>query len=210
MRIAIIGANGRTGHLATEQALDRGHDVVAVARQPHNVTTQHERLTVRPADVMDEQALRAALAGTDVVISTLGIGTSRKPTTVYSVGVRKILNAMHSRTIQRLAVISAAPVGPRSDHPGLEHKIVLPILEALFGETYEDMREMKRILQASTADWVALRPPRLLAKPALGSYRIGPTPPPGGRSLRYGDLATALLDAIEDPRLSKTAQYVSN
>ena len=34
MQIAVFGANGGTGRLLTQQALDDGHDVVAVVRRP--------------------------------------------------------------------------------------------------------------------------------------------------------------------------------
>ncbi|TKX84333.1 NmrA family protein, partial [Halorubrum sp. SS5] len=34
MRIAVFGASGRTGRPLVEQALDRGHEVVAFVRDP--------------------------------------------------------------------------------------------------------------------------------------------------------------------------------
>jgi uncharacterized protein len=34
MQIAVIGAAGRTGRLVVQQALERGHQVLALARQP--------------------------------------------------------------------------------------------------------------------------------------------------------------------------------
>lgn len=210
MRIAVIGANGRTGRLAVERALERGNEVVAVARRPETVSAAHGQLQVAKADVLDRDALRSVLAGVDAIISALGIGSSRQPTEVYSAGVANLLAEMASNGSRRLVVVSAAPAGPRPDHPGLEHKVVLSVLEMLFGETYKDMRKMEGVLQGSEADWTALRPPRLVAKPASGSYRMGLKPPAKGRTLTYGDLATALLDVIDRPETIRTAQYVSN
>jgi nucleoside-diphosphate-sugar epimerase len=73
------------------------------------------------------------------VVSALGVGTSRARTRVYSEGIANVLEAMRSHGIGRLAVISAAPVGPRGEQPFLERRVVMPVLERLFA-CYEDMR----------------------------------------------------------------------
>ena len=111
--------------------------------------------------------------------------------------------------LESLAVISAYPAGPREHRPGFGDRIVGAILWRLFGATYTDMQRMEETLNRSDAQRVALRPLRPTDKPPTGFYRIGPMPPPGGRSLRYGDLATALLDGL-DQQFSRTAAYVTN
>jgi putative NADH-flavin reductase len=209
MRIAVVGATGRTGKLVTEQALVRGHDVIGLARNPDQVDTRHDRLTVRAADVLEPATLNAALTGADAVISTLGIGSSRAPTQVYSAGIDNVLTAMESAGVGTIAVISAAPVG-REDHPGFQRRILVPILWRFFGASYTDMQRMEARLRDSSARWISVRPPRLIEKPASGRYRLGVTPPKNGRSIRYGDLATALLDVVDKPEFNRTAVYVSN
>jgi putative NADH-flavin reductase len=57
MKVAVLGANGKTGRLAVEEALRRGHQVVAVVRDPDQVATKDERLTVAQADAFDESSL---------------------------------------------------------------------------------------------------------------------------------------------------------
>lgn len=154
------------------QALARGHQVIAVARHPNVAAVQDARLASVASDVLDQDSVIQALAGADSVVSALGIGASRDPTVVYSQGTANILRAMDVHAIRKLAVISAAPVGPRTEQPLLQRRIVMPILERIFGATYHDMRRMEAELERSELDWVSLRPPRLLDKPATGSYRI--------------------------------------
>lgn len=210
MQIAVVGATGRTGRLVIERALSRGQTVVAVARRPEAVQVADPRLRVARADVVDRDSLKGAFGDCDAVISALGAGTSRSPTDVYSAGTTNILAEMSASGTSKLAVISAYPAGPREDRPGLGDRIVNSILWRFFGSSYADMQRMEQILRHSVASWVALRPPRLIDKPALGSYRMGLKPPRNCRSLRYGDLATALLDVLEQPELFHAAQYVSN
>jgi putative NADH-flavin reductase len=172
VKIAVVGATGRTGRQVVEQALDRDHHVVGVPG---------------------------------------GIGSSRAPTTVYSQGIANVVGAMGAASVTRLAVISAAPVGPRPEQPFLEGRLVMPILDRFFGATYADMRRMEAVLGGSRVDWVSLRPPRLVDKPATGAYRIAADVPlPRARSLRYPDLATALLDVLEREDLQRHAAFVAN
>ena len=86
MKIAAIGAAGRTGRYVVEQALARGDDVIAIAGTPENIGLRHDRLTLVRADVRDRDELAAAIDGADALISALGTGSSRGPTDVYSLG----------------------------------------------------------------------------------------------------------------------------
>jgi putative NADH-flavin reductase len=210
MRIAVVGATGRTGRLVIDQALGRGHAVVALARHPEAVQSDHARLRSVAGDVCHRESLVGSFDGCDAVVSALGVGTSQAATEVYSAGIANVLAEMSAAGTSRLAVISAYPAGPREDRSRFGDRVVGAILWRFFGATYTDMQRMEEILESSDAQWVALRPPRLVDKPPTGSYRIGAVPPPGGRALRYGDLATALLDVLDQREFFRAAAYVTN
>ena len=108
MKIAVIGANGRTGRIVVKDALARGHHVIAVARTHALSEPDHDNLTNERAEVLDPDALTRALDQANAVISTLGIGTQHAPTDVYSTGVSNTLDSMRSTGANKLAVISAA------------------------------------------------------------------------------------------------------
>ncbi|QSB15943.1 NAD(P)H-binding protein [Natronosporangium hydrolyticum] len=211
MRIAVVGANGRTGRLTVEQALTRGHQVAALARQEFRATRSQPGLTTSVVDVLDRDAVAAGLAGVDAVISTLGIGTSKAASVTYSQGVANLLHGMQRHGIKRIIVVSAMPVGPWSEHARFDRYVVLPLLERFFGATYRDMRRMEEILAGSEVEWTSIRPPRLTDKPATGGYRLSTAGPlPKARVLTYPDLAAALLDAVGRDELSGQAAYVAN
>jgi putative NADH-flavin reductase len=211
MKIAVIGANGRSGRLVVRDALTRGHRVVAVARSEGVAGPDDENLTNVRADVRDADALKHVLAGADAVVSALGVGTSRAPTDVYSTGVRNTLAAIHSNGAARLVVISALPAGSWAEQPMLQRRVALPLLQRIFGATYADMRRMEAILQATSGvDWISLRPPRLVDKPAKGAYRMDARPLAKAGKITYADLATALLDSLTRPDLYRRAAYVAN
>nr|WP_261570319.1 NAD(P)H-binding protein [Frankia gtarii] len=59
-----FGANGPTGRLVVQQALEAGHEIVAVTRRPAEFPLAGERLTVIGADVADARSnpTRTAMA----------------------------------------------------------------------------------------------------------------------------------------------------
>lgn len=79
MRIAVLGSTGRTGKLVVQHVMGRGHHVQALARRPETVTLVHPDLTVAQADAHDAEAIDAALAGCDAIISALGFRRESPP-----------------------------------------------------------------------------------------------------------------------------------
>ncbi|CAM5488322.1 NAD(P)-dependent oxidoreductase [Streptomyces abikoensis] len=73
-KIALFGATGTIGSRVLREALNRGHQVMAVVRDPKKLTEQHENLTVVTGDVLDPQSVTAVAEGQDVVVSAVGGG----------------------------------------------------------------------------------------------------------------------------------------
>ncbi|MEV0275456.1 NAD(P)H-binding protein [Streptomyces sp. NPDC050610] len=74
MRIAVLGASGRVGGLLVEQALERGHQVVALVRTPDKITASvSRRVDVRQADVFSPQTF-PDLGDVDAAVSAIGVG----------------------------------------------------------------------------------------------------------------------------------------
>jgi putative NADH-flavin reductase len=211
MRIAVIGSNGATGSLVVTQALARNWAVTAVARRPAENLERHRNLRVLAADVLDSASLDGALNDVDAVISTIGVGTSRQPTTLYSMGTANLVRAMRGQGSSRLIALSAVPAGPWSTSSWGQHHVVLPMLQRFFGASYDDMRIMERDLASTNADWTVVRPPRLTNGASKGGYRTSlEMPVRGGGSITRADLASSLLDVIDRTETNRRAIWVAN
>lgn len=184
--------------------------MTVAAREPARVLTTHERLAVRRADVLDRDSVAAVVHGTEAVVSAIGTGAGRAPTTIYSAGIDNILEAMRAADARRFVGIRAAPVASRTEATVLERVLLFPMLHRFFGDGYADMRRMEELLRASGAEWTVLRPPMLTDKPATGHYRTAPNHVRGGRRITRGDLAAAMLDLLDDPTAVRTAIGVAN
>jgi putative NADH-flavin reductase len=89
--------------------------------------------------------------------------------------------------------------------------ILLPILQHLFGATYDDMRRMDRVLWESTVDWTQVRSPYISSNPPKGHYRFSNVIMPRHyRSITAADMATALLDIAARSDLNRQDVFVAN
>lgn len=198
MKLTVFGATGGTGQEIVRQALDAGHQVTAVVRDPARFTMTGERLEVFRADLTDAQALRPAVAGRDAVLSGLG-ARSRKDAGIATRLTRTVLGAVEPEGVRRLVVVSAAPVGPAPEDDGFLDRTMRGIVSAVLKDIYADLREMEAELAGSATDWTVVRPPRLQDKPLTGTYRkvLGGFPR-AGRFLARADVAHAMLAALGD------------
>jgi uncharacterized protein YbjT (DUF2867 family) len=210
LKLTIFAATGGVGRQLLEQALAAGHDVTAVARNPGKLTRQ-VRTVAADLAAADPAALEPAVAGADAVLSGLG-PHSNADAGIAAPGTRSIVAAMQATGVQRIVVVSAAPVGtvasPGNPHPPkhdpgdgfFTRYLFSRIAAAAFGKVYDDLAAMEDILRASGLDWTAIRPPRLTDKPPRGTYRTA-----SGQNLRGGlsvpraDVADLMLKVLGQP-----------
>jgi putative NADH-flavin reductase len=200
MRLAVLGATGGTGAEVVRQGLDRGHDVIVLARRPEAVPTTHLRLRVVRADATDPSALTQGLEGVEAVISALGAPQRDmlrpRPIQVYTQAGRALLTALRARGIERLVAVTSGGVEHDDPSFGAFYRWVLKPL--LLERAYRDMRAFEALVQESGLQWTLARPTLLTDDPASGRYRVSPRfAPPGGSKVRRADLAAFLLDTVE-------------
>jgi len=117
MKIALIGATGTIGRRILEEALLRGHDVTAIARNPANIALKHEHLRVVKGDILDAESIMAAVSGHEVVISAYGPPKEQRSQLIDAVhslliGVRK------APGVRRLVMVGGA--GTLEVAPGVQ------------------------------------------------------------------------------------------
>ena len=140
MRIALVGAHGKTGRLVAECARSLGHEVHALE-----------------GDVLDDASLAIALHGTDVVISTLG-PVKDSPPHLCSRATWGLLEAMSKEHVPRLVMVTGAMCGPKENlGPFYRAMIRIPPV----ARAVEDRRLQESLVRHSDVEWTLVRPPRL-------------------------------------------------
>ncbi len=172
MQILVIGATGGTGREIVKQALERGQDVVALARNPAKLDFKHERLRVVKGDVMDPSTLDAAVKVCDAVVCALGHKRWLGPSKILSQGTHNLIAAMERRGVKRLVVESALGVGDSIGRLGVYYTLfTIPFILPFY---WYDKERQERVVRTSNLEWIIVRPGQLTNGRRRGSYKHGP------------------------------------
>lgn len=206
MKIALIGATGFVGSAILEEALDRGHEVTAIALHLEKIKPQ-TNLTIVKCDVMDSDGLTRILKGNDVVVSAYNAGwTNPDLYDDFLKGSRSIQDAVKNSGVKRLIVNGGA--GSLFVAPGVQ-VIDTPEFPEAFkagaGAARDYLNELKKEDQL---DWTFVSP-AIEMNPGTpherrGTYRTGlenPVFDADHRSrISVEDLAVAIVDEVENPK----------
>ena len=202
--ILVFGASGGTGLEVVEQALEAGHKVTAILRQPDKFPIRHEQLRIIKGDVLNPLTYENTFFGIDIVISCLGT-RNREATVVYSQGVSNIMQAMQKVDIDRIICISAGAVEIAPNTSFLMRFLIKNILQKLFKYSYADMLLMEGVLLGSNLNWTVIRPPRLLNGDRTGKYRTSINEfIPHMSTLTRADLADFIIHHLDDEKTYKS------
>ncbi len=218
MKLFLLGATGRTGRHVLELALERGHTVQALVRFPEKVAAApHPNLRLFTGTPTDAEAAAQAMAGCEVVISTLNIARTsefpwsplRTPEDFLSQSLHNIIAGMRRHGLRRLVLTSAWGAGETAaDIPGWFRWF---IQNSNIGPAYRDHERQEALLLKTTdLDWTAVRPAGLVNTKKLDPPRVsfGGKPKPA-LTIGRRQLAKFLVDIAEDGRYVREMPVVS-
>ena|SRR5882724_8142599 len=158
MKILLLGANGAVGQLALDELLKANHQVTAFVRNPSILQRKHSRFTVVQGDPTNVGDLEKALAGQDMVLSTLGARTNEK-TTLRTDVARNLVAGIKKHDVRRLVWLDAVGVGSSKAFAQRSSFFYGRIIMPLFlNNMFEDAAVADAIIEKSGCDWVIVRP----------------------------------------------------
>ncbi|RSM87453.1 flavin reductase [Kibdelosporangium aridum] len=195
MNLTVLAASGRTGLAITRQALERGHTVTAIARDPGRITLPGSAsLRTVAGDVTDPASIAAVIDADSVVLSALGTDQ----TGVLRAGAKAVVAAGPRRVIW----LGAYGTGVSADVAG----DAASVLVTLLGERLADKVEADDIVLA--AGGTVFHAGVLSDGPASPSRRtvgLRAAPPFDlGAKVSRESVAAAMLDEAEAPRFPGT------
>lgn len=195
MKLLLLGATGGTGRQLLSQALDGGHEVTALVRSPEKLSAE-ERLCVRTGDATDPEAVEAAVAGQDAVLSTLGV---RSPLggDLITPSLRALVPAMQEHDVTRLIWLSGLGVGQTEKQAPV---VLRSVWITLLRRIRRDKAAGEDYLRPTDLDWTLVYPPILSNGPRTGNYRSGEAlSVTGVPRISRADIAEFMLGQLDDP-----------
>lgn len=195
-KVFIIGAAGKVGRQLVSQLSGRGHQPMALHRNPEQ-TAELGDLGGTPVmgDLLklDSAALAGLMEGSDAVVFSAGAGGK---------GGMEMTNAIDGRGLE-LAVAAAKQAGIR------RFLLVSAFPEAgrarQLSERFENYMKVKKLadvhLAESDLDWVILRPGTLVDEAGAGKVRLGVAIPYG--DVPRSDVAAVLAELIDAPQVNR-------
>lgn len=203
MKLIIFGASGLLGTRLVTEALDRGHDITAVARDASRLDDRDRHVQTASADATDPESVAAVAAGHDVAISAV---TQHETPQMLVDAARGLLDGLAQAGVPRL--ISVGGAGSLEVAPG---RLLLDTPD--FHEEWKPealaaaaaLEVFRKANGDSQVEWSFISPGALLAPgERSGRYRLGGDrlliAEDGLSHISMEDFAIAILDEVENPR----------
>jgi len=213
LQILVYGASGKVGSELVSEALQRGHSVTAVSRDPSRITRVHERLSAVQGDVLDEKSVQELVSDRDVVIISVRgvVGDSTDPgDAVPYMAVQNVVNALRNQGDGAARLIHVGGSGSLEVKPGVNYADTMPTAfmpRKLEVEILGQVLALEYLRTVSDVRWSFATPAKYFTNgKRTGEFRIGGDQmmkdKRGRSNISRADFAVAVIDEVE------TAKYV--
>jgi putative NADH-flavin reductase len=203
MKLFIIGATGFVGSEIVREALDRGHSVSALTRDPAQVKFGPSVSVVR-GDIFDSETLAGQIAGHDAVIHSYAPSRSHPDRRGEQIrATTSIIGALKRAGVKRILAVGGA--GTLETSPGVR-LMDTPELPREWTMGAISTAEIKYLLEKEPdLEWTSLSPSLYLVPgERTGKFRLGTDQvlrdESGQSRISVQDYAVAMLDELEVPR----------
>lgn len=197
MKIFLIGASGMIGSRIMTEALSRGHEVIAGARNPEKIASAKGATPQKVA--LSDGASLVKLAGTaDVIVSATAPRSSGDPMTEAKANAAAVMAAAAATGKRLIVVGGAGSLNLPDGSPVLDH------VPEIYKAEATAMRAVYGALKDSVLDWTFFAPAGQIAPGTrTGKFRLGKdvlvAAADGTSTISAEDYAVALVDELERP-----------
>ncbi len=206
MKIAVIGADGRSGRAFLEIALEAGHEIRAGVRMSDK-PSEYENLTYVQCDATKPAQVRELITGCSVVVSLIG-HVKGSPSDVQTKAMKVIVSEMKNMKKKRIISLTGTGVRFEGDKITLLDRILNLAISLIDPARVSDGKQHVEVLKHSELDWTVIRVLKL-ANTDMRPFVLrekGPTKLFVSRK----DVARAVLQVLETDRYHNSAPMIGS
>ena len=214
--IVVFGASGKIGGLIVTEALNRGHEVIGVSRNPEKMSFDHDAFLALKGDVTSVDSFREVTAGADaVVISVQGVKDGNLPAeTTHARSAATAATALRNVSYAPYVLQIGGATTIHNTKEAMLQNLPFPVKDGSWTyATFLGHLVALETYRASEIDWTVLTPPYMIrgwtGKKIINNTRTGeyatfneggaPKQADGSAaSILVADLAVAAIDEIEN------------
>ncbi len=201
LKIAIIGASGHIGRVVAQEALSRGHEVTAIARDPSRLEDL-DGAAVASADILDPDDIEGVVAGHDAVIASVK-GRDGGQLETAPEAARVLLDVLPRAGVSRLLFVGGG--GSLKEATGRRFVDSPQFPRQYKGEALAQADALATFRGSNSAvEWSYVSPPpvHLLEGEKTNKYRVQAgdlpvTDEQGESRITVADYASAIVDELE-------------
>lgn len=213
LKFIVYGATGNVGSRVIAEALNRGHEVTAVSRNPDRIKQRHDKLSAVKGDLLIPESVAELVPGHDVIVVSVrgsADGSSDPERAIQRVAADVLVNVLRETGDSAPRLIYVGGAGSLEIKPGVLYADSIPkimLSKSIEQEIYGHVLTLDYLRTVDDVRWTYISPAKKF-KPGnrTGSYRIGGDQMlednKGKSRISMEDFAIALVDEAEK------AQYV--
>lgn len=167
MKIAVIGATRGIGRALVQAALEDGHEVSALVRDPASMELSHANLHIVQGSAEDARSVAKLVEGQDVVCNTLGTRNLTSEVRLFSRSAEILADVLKPE--QLLIAVTGVGTGDSKGHGGFLYDWVF--MPLVLRRMYADKDRQERIIKNRISRWIIVRPGFLSNGPRTGRVR---------------------------------------
>lgn len=200
LKIVVYGGTGNIGQRIVHEALDRGHTVTVVVRNPSALAEQPPRLRVLKGNVLDSAEVTRTISGSDVVVSAVSFRSQKAGFGGFTRAATSLVTALRRLGPRAPYLIVVGGAGSLKQPPGVHIEIPPAWREEVNGQNnslayYRDIHDVR---------WTYFSPAFMITPGTrTGQFRLGGdqmiTDAQGNSRISMEDYAVAVIDEAEKP-----------
>lgn len=205
MRVAILGANGRSGKACVEAMLAAGHTIRAGIHSSRGVINQ-ANVEYVAFDGTDAASVTQLIAGCDAVISLVG-HVKGSPAFMQTDTITNVIAAMHEQHITRLISLTGTGARLKGDRPSLIDRFLNLGIKLIDPKRINDGIRHTKVIQNSDLDWTIIRVLKLTnGEPRNYTLTNGG---PAQITTSRATVAQVIVDILENEKYYRSAPVIS-